>query len=174
MVQPSLNRYHTISLIIHHQWVQPSHWTETISLLFSTSDGSALSLTRYDQSPLLWIRWFSPHWPDQSPSLFIITWYSRLTDQIPSVSSIIHHHIVQPSHKTDTISLLHYSSSDGSAVSLTRYHQSPSLIIIRWFSPLTEQIPSVSFIIHHHRVQPSHLASHHRSPSLSITCKWTH
>ena len=50
----------------------------------------------------------------------------------------------------------------------TRHHQSPSLSIT-WFSPLTEQIPSFSLIIHHHRVQPSHLASHHQSPSLSIT-----
>ena len=130
----------------------------------------------------------------QSPLLFIITWFSPLTKQIPSVSIVIHYHMVQPSHWTDTISILHnqshdsalplnryhrpwglnhvinyegdrwypfsghYSSSNGSALSLTRYHQSHVSFIINnmvQYSHLTDtisilhQIRSVSFIINH-------------------------
>ena len=73
------------------------------------------------------------------------------------------------SRQIDSIQI-HYSSSHCSALLLTRNHlfppllitwfctitQSPLLFIIGWFSPLTKQIPSVSFVIYNHMVQPSH------------------
>ena len=80
--------------------------------------------------------------------------------------------MVHPSHwqDTDTINLIHYYSSDGSSLSLTRYHQPQSLLFIRWFSPLTDQITSVWVIISHQMVLPwpdticlSHYYSSHSS-----------
>ena len=73
------------------------------------------------------------------------------------------------SRQTDSRQI-HYLSSHCSALLLTRNHlfppllitwfctitQSPLLFIIGWFSPLTKQIPSVSFVIYNHMVQPSH------------------
>ena len=49
---------------------------------------------------------------------------------------------------------IHYSSSHCSALLLTRNHLFPPLLIT-WFCTLTDQIPSVSFIINY-MVQPSH------------------
>ena len=95
---------------------------------------------------------------------------SPLTDLILLVSFIINPMVqLYHWHQSLLLFIITLFSPDGSAVLLTRYHQFLLLLLIKWFSTLNDQIASVSFIIHHHRVQPSHLARHHQSPLLSIT-----
>ena len=146
MVQPSYWT-DTISLLYYSSSILSAiYWLDTIGLLHYQSHSLALSLNRYHQSP----------------SLFVITWFSPLTDQIPSVFFIINH-MFQPSHWTDIISLLHYSSSHGSALSLTRHHQSLSLFIITGFSPPTWPV-TISLLHYQSHGSALSLNKYHQSP----------
>ena len=108
------------------------------------------SLSFIHESALSWTRYHQPQY------LTFIRWFIPLTDQIRPASVIITHHMALPSHWTDTISLIHYHSSAGSFLLLNRYHQSHSLLFIRWLIPLTDQIPSASVIIIHQMIQSSY------------------